>query len=194
MLWRKAVGRRPIVDLLGGEKRLDTLVREERGRDIAGIHDVIRSAFGHDDEAILVDQLRDAGVLAVSMVLVVEDEPVAHAGVSPMSWVGYEQRAVVWALAPVSVKPENQRLGYGSQVVRATIDRCRAAGADVLTVLGNPKYYGRFGFMPASEHDLRIDGADFGNAFMVLGLTEGALSKARGSLRWHPAFDQLGDG
>ena len=173
---------------------MDTLVYEERCRHIAVIRDVVRSAFGHDDEAILVDQLRDAGALAVSMVLVVEDELVAHAAASPMSWIGDDQRTVVWALAPVSVKPEKQRLGYGSQIVRATIDHCRAAGADVLTVLGNPKYYGRFGFMPASEHDMGIDGADFGDAFMVMELTEGALSKASGSLRWHPAFDQLGDG
>ena len=173
---------------------MDTFVYEERHRHIAGIRDVVRSAFGHDDEAFLVDRLRDAGALVVSIVLVVEDEPEAHAGVSPMSWVGDDQRTVVWALAPVSVKPEKQRLGYGSQVVRATIDRCRAAGADVLTVLGNPKYYGRFGFMPASEHDIRIDDADFGNAFMVMELTEGALSKASGTLRWHPAFDQLGGG
>ena len=179
---------------MGGEKRLDTLVCEERLCHIAGIRDVVRSAFGHDDEAILVDQLRDAGALAVSMVLVVDDELVAHAGASPMSWVDHDECAVVWALAPVSVKPEKQRLGYGSQVVRATIDRCRTAGADILTVLGNPKYYGRFGFMPASQHGFRIDDADFGDAFMVMELKAGALSRSSGSLRWHPAFDQLGDG
>ncbi len=183
-----------MVDALGGKKRLDTFVYEERHRHIAGIRDLVRSAFDQDDEAILVDRLRDAGALAVSMVLVVDDELVAHAGASPMSCVGNDHRVVVWAMAPVSVKPEKQRLGYGSQVVRATIDRCRAAGADVLTVLGNPKYYGRFGFMPASQQGLRIDGADFGDAFMVMELTEGSLSKANGALRWHPAFDQLGGG
>ncbi len=167
---------------------------EERRRHIKGIREVVRSAFRHDDEANLVDQLRDAGALAVSMVLVADGDLVAHAAASPMSSVGVTERIAVWALAPVSVKPEKQRLGYGSLVVRATIDQCRAAGADVLTVLGNPSYYGRFGFVPASEHGLGIDEADFGDAFMVMGLTEGALSRTKGSLRWHPAFDQLGGG
>ena len=173
---------------------MDTLVCEERRRDIAGIRDVVREAFGQDEEAILVDRLRDAGALVVSMVLIVDDDPVAHAAASPMSWVIGTDHIAVWALAPVSVKPEKQRLGYGSRVVRATIDHCRESDVDILTVLGNPSYYGRFGFMPASQHGVRVDGADFGDAFMVMELTKGALSEASGSLRWHPAFDQLGDG
>ena len=94
----------------------------------------------------------------------------------------------------MSVKPEKQRLGYGSQIVRATIDRCRAAGAEIMTVLGDPKYYGRFGFMPAAKYGLKIENADFGNAFMVMELKEGTLAEASGSLRWHRAFDDLGDG
>ncbi len=172
---------------------MNALVYEERHRHIAGIRDLVRAAFSQNDEAILVDRLRDAGALVVSMVLVVDHELVAHAAASQMSWACGTDRMSVWALAPVSVKPEKQRLGFGSRIVRATIDRCRAAGADILTVLGGPSYYGRFGFTPASQHGLKIADADFGDAFMVLELADGALSKAHGSLQWHSAFDQLGD-
>ncbi len=173
---------------------MNTLICEEQSHQIADIRDLVRAAFGQDDEAILVDRLRDAGALSVSMVLVVEDEMVAHAAASPMSWSCGTDRVVVWALAPVSVKPDRQRRGYGSRIVRVTIDRCREKDADVLTVLGNPNYYGRFGFTPAPQHGLKIENADFGDAFMVMELKKGALSESRGSLRWHPAFDQLGDG
>ena len=131
---------------------LNTLICEEQSHQIADIRDLVRAAFGQDDEALLVDRLRDAGALSVSMVLVVEDEIVAHAAASPMSWSCGTDRVVVWALAPVSVKPDKQRRGYGSRIVRVTIDRCREKDADVLTVLGNLNYYGRFGFTPASQH------------------------------------------
>lgn len=173
---------------------MNTSICEEQRSHIAGIRELVRSAFGQDDEALLTDRLRDAGALPISMVLVVDGELVAHAAASPMSWSCGTERIVVWALAPVSVKPDRQRRGYGSRIVRVTIDRCREKDADVLTVLGNPNYYGRFGFTPASQHGLKIENADFGDAFMVMELTEGALSEARGSLSWHPAFDQLGDG
>ncbi len=173
---------------------MDGIIYEEKSSQIADIRGVVRSAFGQDEEAKLVDQLRDAGALTVSMVFVVDEELVAHAGASPMTWsCGTDQLAVL-ALAPVSVRPQKQRLGYGSSVVRATIDRCTALGADILTVLGDPNYYRRFGFTPANQHDLTIQNVDFGNAFMAMELKKGALSEARGSLRWHPAFDQLGDG
>ena len=126
------------------------------------------------------------------MVLVVDHEVTAHAAASPMSWSCGTDRIAVFALAPVSVKPEKQRAGYGSRIVRATIDRCRSAGADILTVLGAPSYYRRFGFVSASQYGLKIDNADFGDAFMVKELVDGTLSEAQGSLQWHPAFASLG--
>ncbi len=170
---------------------MGVMVCEEQRVHISGIRDLVRAAFDHNDEAVLVDRLRNAGALPVSMVLVVDGEVVAHASASPMSWGSGTAEILVWALAPVSVKPERQRQGFGSRIVRATIDRCRSAGVEILTVLGNPNYYGRFGFTPASQHSICIVDADFGDEFMVIELSEGALSKACGSLRWHSAFDDL---
>ena len=176
-----------------GRNLLNVSVCVERCCHIADIHDLVRVAFGQNDEAMLVDRLRDAGALVVSMVLVVDHEVTAHAAASPMSWSCGTDRIVVFALAPVSVKPEKQRMGYGSRIVHTTIERCRVAGADILTVLGAPSYYGRFGFKPASQYGLKIENADFGDAFMVKELMDGALSEAQGSLQWHPAFASLGE-
>ena len=108
-----------------------------------------------------------------------------------MIWVDGSTGFITWALAPVSVTPTEQRRGYGSKVVLATIEHCRQLGIDILTVLGNPAYYYRFGFEPASQHGIGIDGKEFGDAFMVMELTKGALHEAHGLLRWHPAFDDL---
>ena len=167
-------------------------LRDEDHSDVAEIFNLVRAAFGHDDEANLVDRLRDAGALTVSMVLVDDARLIAHASASPMAWVAGSSQFVTWSLAPVSVVPEEQGRGFGSQVVWATIERCRQLGADILTVLGSPAYYSRFGFTAASQHGLGIDGAEFGDVFMVMDLAEGSLVEAHGLLRWHPAFDELG--
>ena len=172
---------------------MNTHVREEQDSDIADIHDLVSAAFGNDAEAVLVDSLRDAEALKVSMVLIADGQLIAHASASPMSWISRTDKVIVWALAPVSVQPEMQRRGFGTQIVRATIDRCSDAGVEILTVLGNPKYYSRFGFTPAFQHALGIDDADFGDAFMVMELADTALRRAHGRLRWHPEFDFLGE-
>ncbi len=169
------------------------IVRDERHTDLAAIYEVVRAAFRHDEEAELVEQLRNAGALVVSIVLVCDERLTAHASASPMIWVDGSTHFVAWALAPVSVTPMEQGRGYGTKVVWETIERCRQLGADILTVLGNPVYYERFGFMPASQHGLGIEGKDFGDAFMVMELTKGALHEAQGWLRWHPAFDDMGE-
>ena len=168
-------------------------VREEKDSDVPRIRKLVSAAFGSDTEAVLVERLRDADALKVSMVLISGLRVIAHASVSPMSWMSGTDQVIAWALAPVSVQPELQLRGFGTQIVQATIDRCRKTDAEILTVLGSPKYYARFGFNPAAQYSLAIDGADFGDAFMVLELTDGALSVASGQLKWHSAFDALSE-
>lgn len=169
------------------------IVRDERHTDLAAISDLISAAFGHDDEAGLVDQLRNAGALTVSTVLVRDERLIAHASASPMIWVDGSKHLVTCALAPVSVMPSEQDHGYGTKVVWATVERCRQLGADIVTVLGNPQYYKRFGFKPASEHGMGIEGKQFGDEFMAMELTKDALQEAPGLLSWHPAFDDMGE-
>ena len=76
-------------------------------------------------------------------------------------------------------------------VVRAAIAEARSTGASVLTVLGDPDWYGGFGFEPAVPHGIAVAGFDFGAAFKVMALVPGALAQARGSLAWHDAFAPL---
>ena len=168
-------------------------VREEQDTDIADIHGLVSAAFGRDHEAGLVDRLRNANALKVSLVLVSDRRLIAHASASPMSWISRTDKVIVWVLAPVSVQPKMQSRGFGTQIVRATIDRCRDAGAEILTVLGSPKYYSRFGFTPASQNTLGIDDAEFGDVFMAMELADTVLRRAHGRLRWHPEFDSLGE-
>lgn len=59
------------------------------------------------------------------------------------------EHLIVRGLGPVSVMPAHQRMGIGSALVRSGLRRLRERGAAGCVVLGDPAYYGRFGFAPA---------------------------------------------
>ena len=55
-----------------------------------------------------------------------------------------------WHLAPVAVRPEWQRKGHGSELIRHTLAQFPISGRPVF-VLGDPGYYARFGFSRIRE-------------------------------------------
>lgn len=61
-------------------------------------------------------------------------------------------------LAPLSVKLSHRRRGVGAALCRRAIDAARDAGERVVVVLGDPAYYGRFGFEPFRGLGLRVEG------------------------------------
>jgi putative acetyltransferase len=68
------------------------------------------------------------------------------------TWVGLEGSPVqLLQLSPLGVLPEHQRQGHGSALVCASLEAVRARGEPLLLVEGNPRYYGRFGFVRADE-------------------------------------------
>jgi putative acetyltransferase len=72
-------------------------------------------------------------------------------------------------------------------LVRAGLDVCRARH-DLVVVLGHPGYYPRFGFVVAAAHGLTCEYPSPPEAFMVVELRPGALSRARGLVRYRPEF------
>ena len=124
-------------------------IRPEQPGDIDAIHDVTLAAFKavqHSDqtEAGIVAALRAAGALTVSLVVEDHDRIIGHVALSPVRING---KAGAWyGLGPVSVQPDRQGEGFGQALVRAGLERLRALSAEGCVVLGNPAYYGRFGF------------------------------------------------
>lgn len=124
-------------------------IRPETPADRAAIHALTEAAFLHarhtsHTEQFIVDALRAAGVLAVSLVAEDEGEIVGHAAVSPVvlsdgsqGWFG---------LGPISVAPARQKQGVGAALMRHALDALRAQGAAGCVLLGDPAYYARFGF------------------------------------------------
>jgi len=125
--------------------------RVELPSDAAETRRVHMAAFPGPEEADLVDALRrDAGWLPELSLVAVDarDLVIGHALLTRLQ-VGDGQGL---ALAPVAVAPEWQRKGVGALVVRAALDAAERAGERLVVVLGDPGYYRRFGFEPASGY------------------------------------------
>jgi putative acetyltransferase len=159
-----------------------TAIRAERAGDAAAIHAVHAASFPTDGEARLVDALRAAGRLVVSRVAVIDGAVVGHVAFSPVSLptgVG---------LGPVAVLPAHRRRGLAAALIRDGLAACAADGFGVVVVLGDPLYYGRFGFAPASRWGL-VDEYGGGDAFQALELSPGAIAAGgRGLVRYAPEF------
>lgn len=159
-------------------------IRPEAPDDRDAIHALIRDAFGQEAEAVLVDRLRDAGDLVLS--LVADDGGiVGHLAFSRM--LGPLGRVV--ALAPLSVSQARQQQGIGTALVRESLRRLKEAGADLVLVLGDPAYYGRFGFTTEAAKSLRTPYD--GPYLQALALTERGRGLA-GEVAYAPAFAELG--
>ena len=159
-------------------------IRDERPGDSEAVFHLISSAFGQSAEAELVEELRRAGDGVISLVAEKDSEIVGHVLLSRMS-----APFPALALAPVSVVPARQRSGIGSALIQSAVNRARSEGWAAIFVLGDPKYYERFGFD-------RHQAAGFispysGSHFMMLKLSL-SLQATTGELRHAPAFAALG--
>jgi putative acetyltransferase len=164
-------------------------IRAERGSDIATIHAVEASAFGREDEAVLVDALRELNQDFISLVASLENEIAGHICFSPVTIEGSASDGVVLALAPLAVLPEHRRRGIGSMLVQYGLQECRRRNVDAVFVVGDPRYYSRFGFRTAAEINVRCEFDVPDNAFKVFEFREGRLS--RGVLRYSQPFHQV---
>ncbi|KUL95817.1 GCN5 family acetyltransferase [Bosea sp. WAO] len=114
----------------------------------AAFKDMLHSS---QTEAAIVEALRKAGALTVSLVAIMDGEIVGHVAFSPVKVNG---TAKGWyGLGPVSIWPNQQRKGIGQALIRDGLDRLRRLNAQGCVVLGDPAYYSRFGFM--SDPELR---------------------------------------
>lgn len=167
-----------------------TQTRPERTDDAAAIRRVNERAFGAPAEADLVDRLRAAGKSVVSLVAVQGDVVVGHILFSPISVTHAPASFRGVGLAPMSVLPEFQRTGIGSQLVLDGLEACRRAGYDAVVVLGHTGFYPRFGFVKAEDH--RLDNEyEASDAFMVLELESGALKGVSGLVKFAPEFQAV---
>lgn len=162
------------------------LIRPEDKGDVAAIGEVHRKAFGRVAEAALVDRLRDANIVVVSLVAEDREALAGHILFSRLPIHTGSGVVDAVALAPLAVVPERQRQGIGSMLVRRGLGTCHDAGETIVLVLGHPHYYSRFGFSAGLTRTLNSPYS--GEAFMALELMPGALAGVVGDVRYPAAF------
>ncbi len=158
-------------------------IRAEEPADIAAIHNVVEQAFLRPLEAVLVDQLRAGGNIAISLVAVKDRGIVGHVLFSNLI-----APFKALALAPASVAPDRRRSGIGSAMIREGLSRATDDGWRAVLVVGDPKYYRRFGFSPDCARGLTSPYS--GPHFMLLALN-GDCPDAIGKVSYATPFAAL---
>ena len=165
---------------------MQVLIRSETPADREEIEALTASAFlnaphtSHTEQYI-VAALRSAGKLSVSLVAEADGGLIGHVAISPVSisdgtpgWFG---------LGPISVLPQYQRQGIGSRLMREALRILSERGASGCVVLGEPEYYGRFGFR--ADPNLILPGVP-AEYFQALPFDS---SRPRGTVTYHEAFE-----
>jgi len=165
-------------------------IRQETPEDIAAIRYVNEQAFGQNEEAELVEKLRNRAALSLSLIAVQKNEIVGHIAFSPVVIESEYSSFEAIALAPMAVLPAYQQQGIGRQLVRAGLEECRNLGHEIVVVLGHPTYYPRFGFVPTKPKGISCEFEVPAEAFMVLELREGALAGRGGIVKFQPEFKE----
>ena len=161
------------------------MIRASAASDCPAIRQVVRHAFGQDDEAKLVEQLRADGDALVELVAASDIAIQGHILYSPLAIVrdGGTLRAA--ALAPVSVLPAFQSKGLGGELIRAGNARCKELGCVGVVVLGHAEYYPRFGFSSSLAESLQAPFS--GPHFMALEFEAGVFAGG-GKVEYAKAF------
>ncbi len=135
------------------------IIRDETPADRDAITHVTVEAFktlavSDQTEHYVVNALRSAGALTLSLVAEIDGEIVGHIAFSPVTM---SDGAPDWyGLGPVSVLPDYQHKGIGSALIHEGLARLRGLGAKGCCLVGHPEYYPRFGFANAPDLTLEV--------------------------------------
>lgn len=163
------------------------IIRDEEISDAQAIYDLTAIAFkpmAYSDgtEAPLVGQLREDGDLTISLVATCDEKVIGHVAFSPVMINNIHDHW--YGLGPISVHPDVQKQGIGSQLIKEGFTRLKALGAKGCALIGDPKYYKRFGF----QNDGKLSYANVPKeAVMWIGFDN---EPQEGNLKFSPAFGE----
>jgi putative acetyltransferase len=166
-------------------------IRPETPEDVSQVRHINELAFGQPTEADLVERLRQACIHSLSLVAE-DDDIVGHILFTPVVVESAGRRVLGMGLAPMAVRPDRQRQGIGSQLVRRGLELLRERGCPFVVVVGHPEYYPRFGFEPASLKGLASQWEGVPDAaFMVLVLDVNAMAGVSGVAKYREEFSEV---
>jgi putative acetyltransferase len=130
------------------------IIRKETNEDIEAITEVTIVAFktltiSNHTEQFIINSLRAAGALTISLVAEIDGRVVGHIAFSPVT---VSDGATGWfGLGPVSVLPEYQKQGVGKSLINEGLSLLKDRGGRGCALVGDPNYYKRLGFKNCPE-------------------------------------------
>ena len=162
-------------------------IRNESFNDLNAIDNIHKTSFPTDKEMRLIRKLRDNGNLTISLIAEINGEIAGHVAFSPVS-LTTSVRGL--GLGPVAVLPAFRRQGISNQLIRKGILISQRLNHDFIVVLGDPRYYQRFGFRPAQDWKLQ-DEYHGGEAFQAIELKPKRLPSTGGLVQYGREFAEI---
>lgn len=165
------------------------VIRNEKGSDFGKITEVTIEAFktleiSNYTEQFIIEALRAAKALAVSLVAEKDGCIIGHIAFSPVT---ISDGTTNWyGLGPISVLPEHQRKGIGKALIKEGLSRLKNLNAQGCCVVGHPDYYKKFGFKTISG--LVLEGVPE-EVFLSLPFSKNI---PQGSVEFHEGFKAEG--
>lgn len=177
---------------------MEILIRQERPEEYKTTEEVTQKAFLNEEysdkkEHLLVNRIRKSEAFIPELSLVAIDqgnEIIGHILLSKITIVDNDKVVDSLALAPVSVAPDHQKKGIGSQLIHDALKKAKEIGYHSVIVLGHKDYYPKFGFKQASLWNIQAPFEVPDEVFMALELTEDSLENVQGVVRYPKAFSE----
>ncbi len=100
--------------------------------------------ISNHNEQFIIEALRSARDLTLSLVAEADGRVVGHIALSPV--IISDDSTDWYGLGPVSVLPMQQRKGIGKALIQEGLSRLKNLGAKGCCLVGHPQYYRKFGF------------------------------------------------
>jgi len=161
--------------------------------DFARIREIVAAAFGREDEARLVELLRedeDAYIPKLALVAEAEGVLLGYVMLTNATITGNQVWQVL-ALGPLAVVPEQQGRKIGSTLTQAALDAADHLDYPLVALLGHPTYYPRFGFEAARGRGIEPPNPAYTDEAFMVKVLSAYDERMRGTFAFAPAFDQM---
>ena len=156
-------------------------ISKQTAADDAAIETLMCGAFGPARYQRSVWLLRSGPPIA-DLCLVLRESGTMLA--SLRFWEVQLEHQAVLLLGPLAVQPNLRGQGYGVQIVAEGLARAKTMDKwPLVLVSGEPEYYPKFGFVPATPYQLDWPGFIERERLQFLELKQGALAALRPPLR-----------
>lgn len=165
-------------------------IRQENEKDYQQVYHVIKTAFelsdqkdGNEQDLVVALRKSDSFVPELSLVAVINNTIIGYILFTKIK-IG---TSTALALAPLAILPEYQKSGVGTKLIHEGHKIAQQLNYDYCIVLGDNQYYSQFGYIPASQYNIKAPFDVEDKYFMAIKLNENAKA-IKGTVEYDKAF------